>query len=163
VWWNREKRCPATFPLTLYYSRNMDMSCACPVSFSCLCFVLGYLRSLSTVLPISLNDTAAWIDNKVRDASERMKWIYVTEISFYERYEVFTAAKIHVEVFWVVTPCSVVVAYKHFRGPAASIFTLGLWNCGILPQHYTASQPLGWSFYAFWCPVIVQLGLNDHY
>jgi len=30
-----------------------------------------------------------------------------------------------VEVFWVVTPCSIVVGYQCFRGP----------------QHYTASQP----------------------
>jgi hypothetical protein len=25
--------------------------------------------------------------------------------------------KIHFEVFWVVTPCSVVVGYQRFRGP----------------------------------------------
>jgi hypothetical protein len=29
------------------------------------------------------------------------------------KFEVFTAVKIHVEVFWVVTPCSVVVGYQH--------------------------------------------------
>jgi len=32
-------------------------------------------------------------------------------------FEVFTAVKIQVEVFWVVTPCSVVVGYRRFRGP----------------------------------------------
>jgi hypothetical protein len=30
------------------------------------------------------------------------------------RFEVFMAVKIHVEVFWVVTPCSVVVRYQRF-------------------------------------------------
>jgi len=36
------------------------------------------------------------------------------------RLEVFTSVKIHVKVFWVVTPCS----------------------CVILPQHYTMSQSI---------------------
>jgi hypothetical protein len=36
---------------------------------------------------------------------------------YYARYEVFTAVKIQVDVFWVVTPCSVVVGYRRFRGP----------------------------------------------
>jgi len=35
---------------------------------------------------------------------------------------------IQVEVFWVVTPCSVVVGYQLFRG------SMDLWNVGILPQ-----------------------------
>jgi hypothetical protein len=30
---------------------------------------------------------------------------------------VFTAEKIQVEVFWVMTPCSVVVGYRRFGGP----------------------------------------------
>jgi hypothetical protein len=33
------------------------------------------------------------------------------------RYDVFTAVKIQVEVFWVVTPCCVVIAYQRFGGP----------------------------------------------
>jgi hypothetical protein len=33
------------------------------------------------------------------------------------RFEVFTVEKIQVEVFWVVTPCSVVVGYQRFRVP----------------------------------------------
>jgi hypothetical protein len=33
------------------------------------------------------------------------------------RFQVFTAVKIHVEVFWVVTPCSVVVGYERFGRP----------------------------------------------
>jgi len=32
------------------------------------------------------------------------------------RFEVFTAVKIQVEVFWVVTVCSVAVGDQHFRG-----------------------------------------------
>jgi hypothetical protein len=32
-------------------------------------------------------------------------------------FEVFTAVMIQVEVFWIVTPCSVVVGYQRFRGP----------------------------------------------
>jgi hypothetical protein len=35
---------------------------------------------------------------------------------FIVRFEVFTAMKIQVEV-WVVMSCSVVVGYKHFGGP----------------------------------------------
>jgi hypothetical protein len=30
---------------------------------------------------------------------------------------VFTAVKIQVDVFWVLTPCSVVVGYQRFRDP----------------------------------------------
>jgi len=33
------------------------------------------------------------------------------------RSEIFTPVKILVEVFWVVSPCSVVVGYQRFRGP----------------------------------------------
>jgi hypothetical protein len=47
------------------------------------------------------------------------------------RSEVFTAMKIQIEAFWVVTPCDDVVGYQHFRGP----------RCLHL-EHYTASQPL---------------------
>jgi hypothetical protein len=32
------------------------------------------------------------------------------------RFEVFMAGKIHVEVFWAVTPCGVVAGYQHFGG-----------------------------------------------
>jgi len=44
---------------------------------------------------------------------------------------------VQVEVFWVVTPCSVVVGHRRFGGPCC------LRNVGILLQHYTASQPRG--------------------
>jgi hypothetical protein len=32
----------------------------------------------------------------------------------YQRFEVFTVVKIQVEVFWAVTPCSVVARFRHF-------------------------------------------------
>jgi hypothetical protein len=32
-------------------------------------------------------------------------------------FEAFTAVMFQVEVFWVVTPCGVVVGYRRFRGP----------------------------------------------
>jgi hypothetical protein len=33
------------------------------------------------------------------------------------RFEVCTAVKIQVAVFWIMAPCSVVVGYQRFRGP----------------------------------------------
>jgi len=33
------------------------------------------------------------------------------------RFLVFTAVKIHIEVFWILTPRSVVVGYERFGGP----------------------------------------------
>jgi hypothetical protein len=51
-------------------------------------------------------------------------------------FETFTMVKIQVQVFSVVMPCSDVTAYQHIRGG-----WMDLWIAGILPQHYTASQP----------------------
>jgi hypothetical protein len=49
--------------------------------------------------------------------------------------------KFQVEVFWVVTLCSVVVGYQCFRGPCyLHLLGVGPLKC-ILPQHYKASQP----------------------
>jgi len=45
------------------------------------------------------------------------------------------AVKIQVEVFWVVMPYSAAVGYWCFGGFCC------LWSNGILPQHYTMSQP----------------------
>jgi hypothetical protein len=49
------------------------------------------------------------------------------------RFEGYTEVKIHIELFWVVTPCVFVL-----EGQSAGnkVFP----NVGILPQHYTASQ-----------------------
>jgi len=46
-----------------------------------------------------------------------------------------------VDVFWVMTPYSVVVGYQHFRGLRCLRLQGDLWSAGILPQHYTALQP----------------------
>jgi hypothetical protein len=55
---------------------------------------------------------------------------------------VFTAMRIQVVVFWVMTPCSDVVGYQYFGGPCWLHFDRE--NGGatrILPCHYTVSQP----------------------
>jgi hypothetical protein len=47
-----------------------------------------------------------------------------------------------VEVFWVVTPCSIAVENPyclHLHPEDGG--SMDLWIVGILPQHYTASQP----------------------
>jgi hypothetical protein len=50
------------------------------------------------------------------------------------------------EDFWVVTPWSIVVRYRRFRGPCCLHLycedggSIDLRNVDILPQHYTASQ-----------------------
>jgi len=44
------------------------------------------------------------------------QWIKSKNTIHLMRFEVFTP-KIQVEVFWVVTPCSVVVVHQSFRGP----------------------------------------------
>jgi len=52
---------------------------------------------------------------------------------------------VQVKIFWVVTPCGVVVGYQRFGGPLCLHLqgedggSVDLWNFGILPQHYTAS------------------------
>jgi hypothetical protein len=62
------------------------------------------------------------------------------------RFEVFTAVKIHVKVFWVLTPRSAVVGYQPFGGHCFLHLqveiggSMVLRNAGILPQHYTASK-----------------------
>jgi hypothetical protein len=54
--------------------------------------------------------------------------------------KVFTAVIFQVEVFSVVMPCNVTVAYQRFRGPCCLRFQDEV-DVGILPRHYTASQP----------------------
>jgi len=69
------------------------------------------------------------------------KWWTYVQVA---RFEVFTAVKIQVEVFRVVTPCNVVIVYQRFGGP--NCFTLhpedkgnmDLWNVSILAQHFIA-------------------------
>jgi len=93
-----------------------------------------------------------------------MRWWYTANFKGYKnkfsrhaRLEVFTVVKIHFEVFWFVTSCSVTVGYQCFR----SLCCLHLqvkcwdskvlldedggsevfWSVGILRQNYTGSQP----------------------
>jgi hypothetical protein len=58
--------------------------------------------------------------------------------SIYEELEhIFQA-----EVFWIVTPCSVVVRYQCFRVlHTEDIGSMDLCNVGILLQHDVVSQP----------------------
>jgi hypothetical protein len=48
-------------------------------------------------------------------SEESIAVIFRFEMKLEREIEVFMV-KIGVEVFWVVTPCSVVVGYQHFRG-----------------------------------------------
>jgi hypothetical protein len=54
-------------------------------------------------------------------------------------FEAFTAVMVQVVVFWVMTPCSVVVGYQRFRVEDGG--SKDLRSVHIIPQHYTASQP----------------------
>jgi hypothetical protein len=67
-------------------------------------------------------------------------------------FEVFTAMRIHVEVCWVVTPCSVVIGYQRFGAPWYLHLKLKALKGGngdikvlrkadILMQHYAKTQP----------------------
>jgi hypothetical protein len=50
-------------------------------------------------------------------------------------FEVFTGVKLQVEVFWIVTPCIVVLGYQRFIGPRCR-------NVCILPHHYHNPEDL---------------------
>jgi hypothetical protein len=61
-------------------------------------------------------------------------------------FDVFTAVKIFVEIFCVVTPFNTAVGYQRFWGPCWHLHpehgvSKVLRNGDIEPQHYTASQP----------------------
>jgi hypothetical protein len=43
--------------------------------------------------------------------------ISLVNTKYMRDFEVFMVIKIQVVVFWVLTPCSVVVGYQHSRGP----------------------------------------------
>jgi hypothetical protein len=61
-------------------------------------------------------------------------------------FEVFTALKIQIASFWVVTPCSVVVRYRRFRGPCflhlqgGSMDPLNYWYPTTLLQGVTVQK-----------------------
>jgi hypothetical protein len=59
----------------------------------------------------------------------------------FARFEAFTVVRIQVEVFGVVTLCSVAVGYQRFGGPCCLHFQVDgsskvLRNVGIIQQHY---------------------------
>jgi hypothetical protein len=58
-------------------------------------------------------------------------------------FEVYKTVKIQVEILWGVTPCIVVVGYPSLICKIKPVYRLSkeLRNVGILPQHYTVSQP----------------------
>jgi len=58
--------------------------------------------------------------------------------------EVSMVVKTHVEVLWVMTPCSVAVGYQSFGSPCClhhpeDTGSMELRNVGTLPQHYMES------------------------
>jgi hypothetical protein len=61
--------------------------------------------------------------------------------TFYEEFQVLTAASMKMAVFWVVAPCSLVEVYRRFRGDrpddGGSKYLL---NVGKLLPDYTALQ-----------------------
>jgi hypothetical protein len=67
-------------------------------------------------------------------------------------YQLDNSLRPQVEIFWFVMPCSVVVGYQRFRSPCCSEdgVSMNLWNVGILPQYYTASQPRRLKMEAAW-------------
>jgi len=62
------------------------------------------------------------------------------------RLKIFTAMKIQIVVFRVLTTCRNVVRYQHFRGPCCLHHLMQdgdskvLQSTGILPHHYTISE-----------------------
>jgi hypothetical protein len=55
------------------------------------------------------------------------------------RFEVFTAVEFQIDVFWVLTPCGVMVGYQRF-GDREVGCSMDLRNAGI-QQTYMALQP----------------------
>jgi hypothetical protein len=55
------------------------------------------------------------------------------------KFEVFTAVRFQVMVFWVVTPCIDVLRYLHLHGEDGG--SMVFQSTGLLPHHYMVSQP----------------------
>jgi hypothetical protein len=92
-------------------------------------------------------------------------WLYCNNISWVAKFDVFTAIKIQVVVFWFVAPVSDVVGYWRFKRPCClhlhpeDIGNMLLRNVDILPYHYTVSQPrrLWLEYSPLWKPQISSL------
>jgi len=58
------------------------------------------------------------------------------------RFELFTAVKIRVEVFWVVRPCNFAVEHRRCRGHDPSVFTLkmeAMWSSEMMVSYRNTS------------------------
>jgi len=52
------------------------------------------------------------------------------------------AVMFQIKVFWVVTPCRIVVGYLHFRGPSPPDPATALFRANLQhPPHYSLSTP----------------------
>jgi len=60
-------------------------------------------------------------------------------VCFMRDFEVFTAVKVHIEVFWGVTLCSFVVGYEHFGALCCFQFRGEDW------LHFTLKMEAAWS------------------
>jgi hypothetical protein len=66
---------------------------------------------------------------------------YLLRISQPEQNHLLSYCTYQVEVFWVVTPCIVVVDYQLFRGPCCLHLYFKVEAAWTSEIHYTASQP----------------------
>jgi hypothetical protein len=57
------------------------------------------------------------LTSSIRIASYHDRLMCIQNLHIHVRFQVLMALTIQVEVFWVVTPCSVVVGYQRFGGP----------------------------------------------
>jgi hypothetical protein len=79
---------------------------------------------------------------------EMNKMGYVVGMKRLINFETSTVVIFQDEVFWVVTPCRVVVGYQRFRGSCCLLFQCEVEdggrkifrNDGIVPRYYTTSQ-----------------------
>jgi len=56
-------------------------------------------------------------------------------------FDALTAVNIQVRVFWIATPCSVMVGYKHFRGPCCPrLQSSGFWRLVVMWKDTNVSK-----------------------
>jgi len=54
---------------------------------------------------------------EMTSTEEKNRYLFYVSIhNSVASFEIFTAMKIHVTAFWVVTPCTDIVGYLHFGG-----------------------------------------------